>query len=87
MPRAGGEYVYISRIINPALGFVAGLAITLTYVMITSMFAAWMAIGSTPLIGCTVPSSESSPTAAQPSSASGGITPMAAITASAIGRS
>jgi amino acid transporter len=44
MPRAGGEYVYISRIINPAVGFVAGLAITLTYVMITSMYAAWIAI-------------------------------------------
>jgi hypothetical protein len=46
-----------------------------------------IAAGSTPATALIVPSSASSPMTAKPSSASGGIAPIAAITASAIGRS
>ncbi len=50
---------------------------------------AWAATaaGSTPATGAIRPSSDSSPMAAQPFRASGGITPIAASTPSAIGRS
>ncbi len=45
------------------------------------------AAGSTPATAVSVPSSASSPSAVKPSSASGGIAPMAAMMPSAIGRS
>ena len=53
----------------------------------SSMPWAAIAAGSTPATGAMRPSSDSSPMAAQPFSASGGITPMAASTPRAIGRS
>ena len=45
------------------------------------------AAGSTPATGVSVPSSASSPSTVKPASASAGIAPIAAMTASAIGRS
>ena len=38
VPRAGGEYVYLSRIVSPAAGSVAGLgiAVVFTYVLSTN---------------------------------------------------
>ncbi len=51
------------------------------------MAPAAMAAGSAPAQAAIRPSKDNSPIAAQPSSASIGITPMAAITARAIGRS
>src|SRR6267378_932285 len=33
IPRAGGEYVYLSRIISPAIGAMAGIAIAFTYIL------------------------------------------------------
>ncbi len=44
MPRAGGEYVYLSRIIHPAVGFVVNFALTLTLVMVAGMYAGWMSV-------------------------------------------
>jgi hypothetical protein len=51
------------------------------------MALAATAAGSVPATGMMRPSSDSSPTAAQPSRLSGGITPIAAMMASAMGRS
>src|SRR5690349_21935212 len=38
VPRAGGEYVYLSRIVSPAVGAMAGLgiAVVFTYVLSTN---------------------------------------------------
>src|SRR5215813_4709188 len=38
VPRAGGEYVYLSRIVSPAVGSIAGLgiAVVFTYVLSTN---------------------------------------------------
>ena len=53
----------------------------------TPLCRAWITMGSTPRIGRTLPSSDSSPSTHTPRSASGSMTPLHASSPSAMGRS
>jgi amino acid transporter len=44
VPRAGGEYVYLSRIVSPATGSIAGLAIAVVFTYILSTNAHFAAV-------------------------------------------
>jgi basic amino acid/polyamine antiporter, APA family len=44
VPRAGGEYVYLSRIVSPALGSMAGLAIAVVFTYVLSTNAHFAAV-------------------------------------------
>ena len=42
MPRSGGEYVYISRVIHPALGFLANFGMMFWFLFFAGILANWM---------------------------------------------
>lgn len=42
MPRSGGEYIYISRILHPALGLMSSFMITLTSISWTGILLNWI---------------------------------------------
>ena len=42
MPRTGGDYVWISRIVNAPLGFVGNLLITFALITTNGVVAAWI---------------------------------------------
>jgi APA family basic amino acid/polyamine antiporter len=44
VPRAGGEYVYLSRIVSPAIGSMAGLAIAVVFTYVLSTNAHFAAV-------------------------------------------
>ncbi len=44
MPRTGGDYVWISRVINAPLGFVANLLITFALITTNGVVAAWIVL-------------------------------------------
>lgn len=51
MPRTGGDFVWVSRILNPAAGFVGNVLITFTLVTTNGVVAAWIVLyGLTPML-------------------------------------
>jgi len=42
MPRSGGEYVYVSRVIHPVLGFIANFSMMAWFLFFAGILANWM---------------------------------------------
>jgi amino acid transporter len=51
MPRTGGEYVWVSRVIHPSIGFMANFLVTFTFLSSISVGASWgVTYGLSPML-------------------------------------